>query len=79
MDLAHLIPKQRIKRELRDLPPEQLRAVVWDQRVVVPMCRTHHHQFDNYIHRLTRRELPPELLAYAREHRLMWSVIRDYR
>lgn len=60
------------------MDPDELRRVVWDERVVVPMCRRHHHQFDNYIHRIPRRDVPPGLLAYAREHGLMWSVMRDF-
>lgn len=80
MDAAHLIPKQRIKRELKGHYTEpELQAIVWDRRVLIDACRRHHHQLDNYIHRLRRDELPVELTAYAREYHLVWSLIRDYR
>lgn len=79
IDFCHLIPKQRIKRELRHVHDwDTLQLIVWDPRVTVPGCRKHHGELDNYIHRLRRDELPPFVWDYAREHNLEWSLERDF-
>lgn len=79
MDRAHLVPKQRIKREFRYLPASDLHLLVWDDRVWVWACRFHHAQFDNYRFRLTREQLPGAVEQWAAEHGLVWSLMRDYR
>lgn len=78
MDRAHLIPKQRIKREHPSLPPSDLHLLVWDKRVWVAACRYHHAQFDNYRFRIPREALPRGIEDYAHEHGLVWSLMRDY-
>ncbi len=80
-DMAHLIPKQRLKKAgIRR--PEALN----DPRVVRPMCRKHHHQFDNGFITVTRLEIPRETEEYARQPDpkfhpdvdVTWSLDRDY-
>ena len=71
-DRAHLIPKQRMR--ITNLPD----GVVWDSRVWVPACRAHHHRFDMRFFNLKRDQLPPAIEDFAAEHRLVWSLRRDY-
>jgi hypothetical protein len=108
--MAHLIPKQRIKRafpfgaavmpdgsrvrcDREDRCPAvavralSLIAVVWDPRVVVPICGGpmgsggHHGQLDyagvNRL-RVPRAVLPGQLEEYAVEYGLEWSLEADY-
>lgn len=70
---AHLIPKQRIKREA-----SRAFDVVWDPRVWAPMCERHHRRFDAGLERIDRGRLPVTVEEYAVEHRLGWSLDRDY-
>lgn len=77
IDRCHLIPKQRIKRELR-LAPSDVVRVVWDPRAWVPGCRWHHGQMDAYAVRLRREDLPAGTEEFAVEHGLVWSLERDY-
>lgn len=62
-----------------------LDAVLWDERVWVPMCGGptgiggHHGQLDySGKLRIPRELLPPGLEEFAREHGLVWSLDRDY-
>jgi hypothetical protein len=90
---AHLIPKQRIKREWmrRDVrvmasPKDKLalELAIWDQRVWVPACggpmgnAGHHGAFDSKQLYVPRWALPPGVEEYAREYGLVWSLDRDY-
>ena len=83
---AHLIPKQRIKREVRvpSWDVGKYQDVIWDPRVWVPMCGGptgiggHHGAFDAKQIRLRRDELPEGLIEFAREYGLEWSIERDY-
>lgn len=83
---AHLIPKQRIRRELKaGRSDEQLEALVWDPRVWVPVCGGptgiggHHGMLDySRTVRIPREILPAGLEEFAREHGLSWSLDRDY-
>lgn len=77
---AHLIPKQRIKREV----VEHLDLVVWDPRVLVPACGGptgiggHHGMLDGKQLSVPRSALPVGLEAFAAEHGLSWSLDRDF-
>lgn len=79
MDRAHLVPKQRIKREHPGLSASDLHLLVWDSRCWVWACRFHHAQFDNYRFRIPRCAVPRETEEYAAEHGLVWSLMRDYK
>jgi hypothetical protein len=76
MDRAHLIPKARIKRELRI--EREWRPVVWDPRVLVKACRRHHADWDNRVFNIARGEVPQACEEYAEEYGLVWSLDRDY-
>jgi hypothetical protein len=82
---AHLIPKQRIKREtLIGATKTQMAEVVWDPRCWVYMCGGptgiggHHGAFDAKQIRLNYVELPTAVKEYAEEYGLEWSLERDY-
>jgi hypothetical protein len=84
---AHLISKQRIKRELRghdDLGYDGLDLVLWDRRVWVPACGGlsglggHHGALDGRILSVPRSALPEGLEAFAAEYGLTWSLDRDF-
>lgn len=74
---AHLIPKQRIKREATA-------AAVWDERVWVPACGGptgiggHHGMLDGRQLSVPRSALPEGLEAFAAKHGLSWSLDRDF-
>lgn len=74
IDPAHLIPKQTLKRELRTKD----RGVIWDRRVIRPICRFHHGQLDNRALRLVRAEIPQETEEFAAEHGIGWWLDRTY-
>jgi len=89
---AHLIPAQRIRRELtvdRSIPTvrqdgDRITSIVWDPRVWVPACGGptgiggHHGMFDGRKLRVPRAALPEGVEAYAAEYGLTWSLDRDY-
>jgi hypothetical protein len=75
---AHLIPKQRIRREVGA-------EHMWDDRTWVWVCggasgvNGHHGQLDfSRTMRIPRARLPRELEEFAAEHGLVWSLERDY-
>jgi hypothetical protein len=80
---AHLIPKQRIKRELHR-PLEELFGIVWDERCWVPVCGGptgiggHHGRLDSCQLSVPRSALPEGLEAFAEEYGLVWSLDRDF-
>jgi len=91
---AHLIPKQRIKRELASMAyhgtlpsvarKTRISDLAWDPRCWVYMCGGptgiggHHGQFDNKQIRLNYVELPSAVKEYAAEYGLEWSLEHDY-
>lgn len=81
---AHLIPKQRIKRELRGYMPVALKLIVWDERVWVPVCGGptgiggHHGMLDGRSLLVPRSALPAGLEEFAQEYGLVWSLDRDF-
>jgi hypothetical protein len=86
---AHLIPKQRIKREAfyrfkEDWGHKRLREHIWDPRCWAWMCGGptgiggHHGQFDAKQIRLNYVELPSGVKEFAEEYGLEWSLERDY-
>jgi hypothetical protein len=86
---AHLIPKQRIKRELgyfggKGGYPVAVADAVWDERCWTWMCGGptgiggHHGAFDAKQIRIQPWGLPPSLLEYAQEYGLEWCLERDY-
>lgn len=83
---AHLIPKQRIRRELRaGRTVAELREIMWDSRAWVWCCGGptgsggHHGQIDySRTIRILRAQLPPELEAFAEQYGLEWSLEHDY-
>jgi hypothetical protein len=72
-DKAHLIPKQRIKREVSDDP-----RLVWHPSVWVHACRRHHADFDNHVFRIARSDLPAVTEAAAKVLGMEWSLVSDY-
>jgi hypothetical protein len=79
MDRAHLIPKQRIRRELRgDLTREQLDEAIWHPSVWRWACRFHHGQLDNGAFHLDRSLLPASVAEFARIWGMEWSIDSDY-
>jgi hypothetical protein len=81
---AHLIPKQRVKRELRGYGPAKLAEVLWDTRCWIPACggmmgnAGHHGAFDQRQLYVPRWALPAGVEEYALEHGLVWSLDRDF-
>lgn len=89
---AHLIPKQRIRREVTsrrgvavDVPARAvLYSILWDERCWIPACGGptgiggHHGMLDGRVLAVPRGALPDGLEAYAVEHGLAWSLDRDY-
>jgi hypothetical protein len=86
---AHLIPKQRIKREVqsrdRQHPPLPMNDVIWDPRCWTWMCggygygnAGHHGRFDAKQLRIPRYRLPEGVEEFAEEYGLVWSLDRDY-
>jgi hypothetical protein len=73
-DFAHLIAKQRIKRQVsRD------QRIVWHPATFVRACRRHHGMLDvERTLRVPRSEIPAATEAFAREFGLEWSLDRDY-
>ena len=69
-DPCHLIPKQRIKSELRalGLPAREIKDAVWDERLVVPGCRHHHDAFDGKRLPLLEDDYPPALRDWAADN-----------
>jgi hypothetical protein len=80
---AHLISKQRIKREIHR-PLEEMFRIVWDERVWVPACGGisglggHHGALDGRILSVPRSALPEGLEAFAAEYGLSWALDRDF-
>lgn len=68
-DPAHLVPKQRVKAELRALgwTTGQIKDAIWDERLVVPACRHHHDAFDGKRLPLLSDDYPPALHQWARD------------
>ena len=81
---AHLIPKQRIKREVLSISYNRTREILWDPRCWRWMCGGltglggHHGQFDNKQIRIRYDELPAAVKEYAAQYGLEWSLERDY-
>jgi hypothetical protein len=73
-DFAHLIGKQRIKREV-----SHDQRIVWHPATFVRACRRHHGMLDvERTLRIPRSEIPAITEAFAREFGLEWSLDRDY-
>lgn len=66
-DRCHLLPKQRIKAELRarGFTAKEIAAVVWDGRLYVPGCRKAHTAFDNKLIPLLEDDYPPPMREWA--------------
>lgn len=80
LERAHLIPKQRIKRELKyRLSADELHDVVWDPRVLVLACRRHHILFDAWRLRPLREALPEGVEEFARQWGFEAFLERDFR
>lgn len=77
MDRAHLIAKQRIKRELRG-QEDLMDQAVWHPAVWVWACRRHHGDFDNKRMRFGRGDVPAQVEAYAEALGLTWSLDADF-
>lgn len=77
-DRAHLVPKQRIRRELHGHDPELVERVVWHPSCWVHACRRHHADFDNRRFRVPRAALPGCVEVFARELDLGWSLDLDF-
>lgn len=82
---AHLIPRQRIVREVtKPLPREEAFQIIWDERAWAWACggpmgnAGHHGAFDNRSLYVPRWALPAGVEAFAAEHGLVWSLDRDY-
>lgn len=74
MDPAHLIAASFLRQEL----DEPHRDVVWDPRIIVLVCRWHHHAFDNRRLIVPRESLPAGVEEYAQEHQLSWHLDKRY-
>lgn len=83
MDRCHLIPAQRVRKELRSrwprLDAETTLKLVWHDYVWVWGCRHHHNELDiSRKLRIPYDELPAKTKAFARLLGLSWSLQRDY-
>lgn len=74
MDRIHLIPKGRIKQELQT----DDKRLLWHPSLWVYSCRKHHADFDNWVFRVAREDLPPALEEAAKVLGMEWSLDRDY-
>ncbi len=73
MDPAHLLAKNRMRQE--HVPEE----AIWDPRVWVPACRTHHAALDTArTLRVPRERLPEGLERFVEEYGLEWLLSRSY-
>jgi hypothetical protein len=77
-DRAHLLPKSRIKRELRGQRQDLIDEAVWHPAVWVHACRFHHGQFDNRILRVKRSDVPRATEEWAVTMDMVWSLDRDF-
>lgn len=79
LDAAHWIPAQRLRAHTGTLSEEEKLRCVYDPRVARPLCRRHHHRVDHFFEPpVFYEQLPQELIEYAEEWRLGWSLERDY-
>lgn len=78
MDRAHLLPKARLKRELRGQPAELVERAVWHPGVWVWACRRHHGDFDNHVFRVERSELPAGVEVFAEALGVGWMLDREF-
>lgn len=70
LDKAHWVPKQALKREaVKD---------IWAPELWTPMCRLHHHRFDNHLIRIGRELLPPETVLWFENRGLAWMIDRYF-
>lgn len=73
MDRAHLLPKQRLRREVSDDP-----RLVWHPSVWVWGCRRHHAAFDARMLRLAREDVPEVTELAAKVLGMEWSLDQMY-
>lgn len=78
LDRCHLIPKQRIKREIGQADPALTKRAIWHPSSWVDGCRRHHGNFDNRIFRVSRAQLPQDVELYATVMGLGWSLDHDF-
>ena len=85
-DPCHLVPKQRIKSELRALgwTTRQIKDAIWDARLIVPGCRKAHDAFDGKRIPLLEDDYPPPMREWARANgfafidpRTGWVAVKD--
>lgn len=97
--LAHLIPRQVIRREVISARTKglsgrwpvdvaqraELARILWDERVVVPVCggitgcSGHHGALDTArTLRIPRERVPASVEAFARDYGLVWWLDREY-
>jgi hypothetical protein len=72
VERAHLVPKQRLRRDGLD------EADVWDPRVLVPLCRRHHHRLDQGFVEVDRADLPARFAGWLEEHGYGWAPGRGW-
>lgn len=76
---AHLIPKQRIRREFKgELSEENLAHVVWHPSAWRWMCALHHASFDAGRLKLRRDQVPQDTEHFAAVWELGWSLDASY-
>lgn len=80
---AHLIPRQVLTREM---PGDQAQFAIEDGVTWRPACgglmgvSGHHGLFDSSRRlRLPPEAIPSSLIGFAREHGLLWWLIREYK
>jgi hypothetical protein len=78
IDKAHWVPKQRIKREFREVAKPQLDELIWHPSVWSPMCRRHHSAFDAKMLRIRREEVPLRAERWAAIFGMTWSLDADF-
>ena len=79
--MAHLIPKQQIKKALAGMVLDDLDGyvILWDQRVTRAACYRHHTMLDQSRKlRVPRHAIPVETEEYAAELGLGWWLDREY-
>jgi hypothetical protein len=78
MDRAHLVPRQRIRRQLHGQDPELVQRVIWHPSCWVWACRRHHGDFDNKRFAVPREALPECVEVFAAELGMLWSLEVDF-
>lgn len=78
MDKCHLIPRQRLRKEIAKSDAILASTLLWHPALWVYGCRRHHGDFDNRALRVARASVPEVVEMAAAELGMGWSLDRDF-